>query len=70
MFNLLGKYVSEIPIAYWENLCDAIQENEVILRISIQQEESTIKKERADKALNLLLPALQNLIRKKKLKTA
>jgi len=70
MFNLLGKYVSEIPIAYWENLCDAIQENEVILRISIQQEESTIKKERADTALNLLLPALQNLIRKKKLKTA
>ena len=70
MFNLLGNYVSEIPIAYWENLFDAIQENEAILRINIQQEESTMKKERADIALNLLLPALQNWIHKKKLKTA
>jgi len=70
MFNLLGNYVSEIPIAYWENLFDAIQENEAILRLSIQQEESPMKKERADIALNLLLPALQNWIRKKKLKTA
>jgi len=70
MFNLLGNYVSEIPLAYWEILCDAIQENKALLRLSIQQEESIIKKERADTALNLLLPALQNLIRKKKLKTA
>ena len=70
MFNLLGNYVSEIPIAYWENLSDAIQKNEELLRINIQQEESPMKKERADIALNLLLPALQNWIRKKKLKTA
>ena len=32
MFNLLKDYVSEIPIEYWENLFDALQTNEKILR--------------------------------------
>lgn len=70
MFNLLKDYVSEIPIECWMNLFEALQVNDVILRTSILHEESTSKKENADNALNVLLPVLENRIRKKKLKTA
>ncbi|NQT59323.1 MAG: IS630 family transposase [Bacteroidetes bacterium] len=70
MFNLLKDYVSEIPIEYWENLFEAFQVNEVILRTSILHEESIKKKENAENALNALLPVLKNRISQKKLKTA
>ncbi len=59
MFNLLKDYVSEIPIEYWENLFDALQTNEKILRKSILNEKGTRKKENADNSLNALLLSLE-----------
>ena len=70
MFNLLGNYSSEIPIDSWKHLFEVLRVNEAILRQSILHEISPKKKEHAENALNTLLPALENWIRQKKLKTA
>ena len=70
MFNLLNDYVSEIPIEYWENLFDAFQSNEEILRKIILNEKGTRKKENADNSLNALLLSLEKWIRQNMLQTA
>ncbi len=70
MFNLLKDYVSEIPIEYWENLFDAFQSNEEILRKIILNEKGTRKKENADSALNALLLSLEKWIHQNKLEIA
>ena len=69
MFNLLNDYVSEIPIEYWENLIDAFQSNEAILRKIILNEKGTRKKENADNALNALLLSLGKWIHQNMLQT-
>jgi len=70
MFNLLNDYVSEIPIEYWENLFDAFQSNEEILREIILNEKGTRKKENADNSLNALLLSLEKWIHQNMLQTA
>lgn len=70
MFNLLKDYVSEIPIEYWENLFEAFQSNEEILRKTILNVKGTRKKEKADSALNSLFSLLEKWIHQNKLEIA
>jgi endo-1,4-beta-mannosidase len=61
---------AEISMDYCEKLFDALKSHEAILRISIMNEKSPLKKKNAENALDSLLSTLENYIRQKIPKTA
>ena len=62
MHNLFNNNFDKVPEENWEHLFNVFQHQEAILRNNIMNEEGPKKKEKAEKALNLLLSALKNYV--------
>ncbi len=60
MLNLFNNNFDKVPEKNWEFLFNVLQYQEAILRNNIMNEDGPKKKEKAEKALNLLLSALKN----------